>query len=87
MLGEAEAHTTESAVGESAGVGGQSEALLAEGAVETLSKAALSSRVGLFVPGIGVEGDAGPQEGDRETDDEPAVLGVDGILRIPAELV
>jgi hypothetical protein len=38
------------------------------------------------VPGVSIQSDAGPEEGKGETNDQPSVLGINGIIRVPTEL-
>lgn len=39
-----------------------------------------------MVPGISIERDTSPEQSGDQTNDQPAVLRINGVLRIPAEL-
>lgn len=86
VLSEAHAEAGECAIRQSACVG-KGQASLAGHTVVSLSFSARSSGVGLLIPSIGVEGDAGPEQSHGQTDDQPTVLGINRVLRVPAELM
>ena len=65
---------------------GQSDARLPCETVVTIAKIALRRGVHLIVPRVSIQSDTSPQESEGETNDQPAIFGVDRIVHIPAIL-
>mgnify|MGYP007021856706 CR=1 FL=1 len=65
---------------------GDGEACLGVEAVVAVAEVALGGGIDVVRPGVGVEGDASPNERRGESNNQPLVLGINRIVRIPAEL-
>jgi len=85
VAGDAEAEAGPEAGGDAARIADR-EALLSKEAVVSVSGTALGGRIYLIVPRVRVQSDASPEQSERKTDNQPAILGIDRIVHVPTEL-